>query len=534
MKRTTLVLAASLGLLAAASFRPGVAHASATAGVAGLPSTWTTSTNLPDGRIGLAAATLNSKIYAAGGQDEYGVLFGDVWAFSPVTKQWTVRASLPAPRSGFYLAVTGGYLYTIGGGTTEVDRYDPVANTWTAVAPMPATVGLPAAAVGADGRIYVLHVGTNSDQVAVYTPATNSWTLGPPLAGGAGGPGDVAAPGHDGLIYSFDQNTGVTTYSPSTNTWQQQAGPPIWLDVTRFDWADARVDARGRFLLVGAWTWDCCSDVGPDDSVGVFEVYDPASRAWVVVDTAPAYAAEPATVMFGSTLYSMGGIAESAGYEYPTSEVDVLPLSDVTPPKVVAPMQVAISPKDGVSLSTIPVYLTGGNVTDPSGTGVHVQRSIDGGPFTDYFWLFLSNFGVTPGHSYTFREQWTDGAGNLSAWAVTPTFRANELQENAGQLVYAGQWTRQANKSALGGYVKSSSVPGASVTFHFTGHSVRFIGTTQGKASIYVDGVLKGALGVAASTYTWPTSGVHTIKIVIVSGGSVSKATTVDAFDYLS
>ena len=59
-------------------------------------------------------------------------------AYDPSTQTWATRAPMPTPRSHFAAAAAGGYLYAIGGiGVGTVERYDPVADSWTAVAPSP-------------------------------------------------------------------------------------------------------------------------------------------------------------------------------------------------------------------------------------------------------------------------------------------------------------------------------------------------------------------------------------------------------------
>jgi hypothetical protein len=94
--------------------------------------------------------------------------------------------------------------------------------------------------------------------------------------------------------------------------------------------------------------------------------------------------------------------------------------------------------------------------------------------------------------------------------------------------VYTKTWTRVASTGTLGGYVKTTSTQGATVTLRFTGSAFRFAGTTRAAGNIYVDGVLKGALSPDTETYSWPASAKHTIKIV-AAGGPLD----VDAFAVL-
>ena len=68
--------------------------------------------------------------------------------------------------------------------TADVLRYSVSANTWTSLAPMPVATAGSAAALGADGKIYVVggvSGGVTTNAVQVYDPAANSWTLSTPL-----------------------------------------------------------------------------------------------------------------------------------------------------------------------------------------------------------------------------------------------------------------------------------------------------------------------------------------------------------------
>ena len=83
-----------------------------------------------------------------------------------------------------------GRIYVMGGCTTvgcyssSVQAFDPAANTWASVTAMPWTTDDLAAATGLDGRIYVMGgcdpwAGCPLGQAAVYDPSTNTWTALP-------------------------------------------------------------------------------------------------------------------------------------------------------------------------------------------------------------------------------------------------------------------------------------------------------------------------------------------------------------------
>ncbi len=552
-KRVTV---AALTILAAMSGSAS-ARAAVSAPPSPQPAVWAVTTPLPEALGGLAAAAVNNQIFVTGGTTSSPgfQVSAATWALSPSTSTWVPKAALPAPRMDLALVSDGGSLYALGGSDNskpiaEVDRYDPTADQWTAVAPMPVPLDQPAATVGKDDRIYVVFIAKSGLQAEVYDTGSNTWSLTTPVAGALPLALTSAATGLDGRIYTFSSGDGCCNngelggggfaFNPVTNVWNQlpqlRALPSnVWWGA----WAGARRDPQGRIVMLGGW--GNCSGACPQP-YGSLSVYTPLTRQWSFGFDAPAEAAMPATVMVGSSLYSIGGTL--AGQGEATSEVDVLPLSDATAPTVAAPPQMTIAPMDTVYTTSVPIRVVN-DVTDPSGiAGAHLQRSVSGGPFTDVQspWSGADTT-VQRGTTYTYQEQYTDGAGNLSALSAGPTFTASVLEESYRNIKYSGSWTRMQVSGALGGYTRSATSPGASATFTFTGHSVRYVGVStaqSGFAEIIVDGVLQGVYNLAPGaansvplTYSWASGGQHTIELINVRGGSGNRI-DVDAFLTLS
>ena len=128
-------------------------------------------------------------------------------------------------------------IFAVGGqnGTETLDTleiYDPVANTWTAGAPLPEPRTWPGVTFGHDGRLYVIG-GVRRFQCArssiaeAYSPETNTWTLLPAMPTPRYGLEAVTAP--DGSIYAIsgyangDPLRTVEVFNPQTNTWHQVA-----------------------------------------------------------------------------------------------------------------------------------------------------------------------------------------------------------------------------------------------------------------------------------------------------------------------
>jgi N-acetylneuraminic acid mutarotase len=161
------------------------------------PSTgdWSSRASLPAPRGALALAALGGRLYATGGSGAAGSLT-DHAVYDPDADQWTGLEPLPSARNHLAAAVVDGYLYVIGGrrdgsgnmNATAVDRYDPDTDAWSARVPMPTARSGHAVAV-LDGRIVVMGGEVNLDnpptyvfpEVEVYDPAADRWIALDPM-----------------------------------------------------------------------------------------------------------------------------------------------------------------------------------------------------------------------------------------------------------------------------------------------------------------------------------------------------------------
>jgi len=161
------------------------------------PDKWTKKKNIPVAVHHQAQAAYNGKIYIFGGctraiSGEGGST--NTWEFDPVADSYKALAPLPVKRCSEIAEEAGGKIYVIGGleplengmGTRVTGRnemYDPATNTWTERSPMP-TARNHAFSGMVNGKIYVIggRIGagnipatTNIDVVEEYDPATNLW-----------------------------------------------------------------------------------------------------------------------------------------------------------------------------------------------------------------------------------------------------------------------------------------------------------------------------------------------------------------------
>ena len=107
------------------------------------------------------------KLYVFGGLAPGWKPKGLVYEYDPAKDTWTKKKNMPIASHHIALAEINGKIYVIGGfkypdsgpaGWQPMDNvfeYDPAADTWKPLAPLPAKRGAPAATVH-DGKIYVI------------------------------------------------------------------------------------------------------------------------------------------------------------------------------------------------------------------------------------------------------------------------------------------------------------------------------------------------------------------------------------------
>ena len=203
--------------------------------------TWSTVAPLPESLDHIGAVALNGKIYYVGGLDGYpGPSFGNVYVYDPVSNTVTSAASLPAgrDRGAAGIAVYQGKIYLAGGfhagaSVAFFDVYDPATNAWTSLPDLPERRDHVSAAVVA-GRMYVIGGRTYGKgpqpQNDAYDFATGHWITGlaplPTLRAGAATAvfgTEIAVIGGEGKGATFDQ---AEAYDTTANSWRELTPMP--------------------------------------------------------------------------------------------------------------------------------------------------------------------------------------------------------------------------------------------------------------------------------------------------------------------
>ena len=301
---------------------------------------WVRYAPVPDKNEERQGVAANGKLYLFGGNpvnqaNAPGAPPGHVWEYDPAADRWTRKKDMPLPAHHVGVAEQGGKIYVFGGAAqpkaggpnyipvNNAWEYDPVADTWRALAPMPST-RIAVAAVAVGGRIYVMGGAGNYpqrdgmalnanephrvlDTNEVYDPATNRWetrqTMPTPrshMSASAAG-GKIYLLG--GRVASMAVSNGSTIdiveeYDPATDRW----GFLKLRMPTPRDSAMA-VTYQNRIHVIGGQSITAISN-----SVSrAHEVYDPASNTWTPLPNLPLARHGMTGALIGNRLHVVGG-----------------------------------------------------------------------------------------------------------------------------------------------------------------------------------------------------------------------------------
>lgn len=298
---------------------------------------WTQAAPLPEMAEEFSFAAANQKIYLLGGNPlgDSAAPKGLVQEYDPAADHWTKKKPMPVPTHHAAAAEYHGKIYLFGGGvqpaaggpnqfpTSNAWEYDPAADSWRALAPMP-TARLAAVAAEIGGKIYVMggasvHPGAklaslsqsvphrSLDVNEVYDPANNRWeTLSPmPTARNHAAAGVV-----NGKVYVIGGRLGaasvlagsnadvVEVFDPAANSWGA-AGLRMPTARSGMGWAtfNNRVYVAGGEVL----------DSHMFATVRAVEAYDPAANQWSALPVMPNARHGVSVAVVGNRLYVIGG-----------------------------------------------------------------------------------------------------------------------------------------------------------------------------------------------------------------------------------
>lgn len=302
---------------------------------------WSQSAPFPEPSEEVYGISVGGKLYVFGGLAPAWTPKGLVYEYDPATNQWAKKKNMPLLSHHVALAEHNGKIYVFGGFTKPAQgptawvpidnawEYDPKADTWKALAPLPTKRGSPVAAVQG-GKIYViggagLHPGSKETSLhparphrsvgtnEVYDPATNTWesrsTM--PTARNHSAVGVV-----DNKIYVIAGRIGnafitrasntdiVEVYDPATDQW----GPllaPMPTPRSAPGWGTY----NGKIYVAGGEMRSAVASA----TYRTVEAYDPKSNSWTTLPPMVTARHGVAADFIGNKFHVVSGNVQSGG-----------------------------------------------------------------------------------------------------------------------------------------------------------------------------------------------------------------------------
>lgn len=192
---------------------------------------WEVLTNLPEEvpAKGSGMCTMYNYLFVVGGLG-HSKASDLVFCYNPRTGAWSQVRPLSQPRCQLRLVSMDGYLYAIGGECLfTVERYDPRADRWTPVAPLPkGSFAVAHEATSCGGQLFVSG-GSLFYRLLRYDSRRDEWEECP-FNESRRRSSDMVA--HRSLVYRFDvdrERAGVSVYKYNTvvKVWHSGASFPL-------------------------------------------------------------------------------------------------------------------------------------------------------------------------------------------------------------------------------------------------------------------------------------------------------------------
>lgn len=305
---------------------------------------WVKAAPFPTPEEELYGSVINGKFYVLGGFGVGGMAPGLVFEYDPAGDRWTRKKDMPikvhhqaqTPYNG-KLYVFGGCLQGITGegGTQNAWEWDPVADSWRALAQLPVK-RCSAVAEQVDGKIYLIGglepmengKGTRVTGLnQMYDPATNTWTNRSPMPTTRN---HAMAGAVNGKIYVLGGRLGagnipVTTnidtveeYDPAANLWG-----PVKERMPQVRSGGGWATCNGK-IYVGGGEWITREFYA---ALKALDAYDPATNTWETLTPLPGAVHGNAMGCIGNKLHTVSGKMRAGGGPDPaTASHDVLEL----------------------------------------------------------------------------------------------------------------------------------------------------------------------------------------------------------------
>lgn len=297
------------------------------------------------------------------------------------------------------------------------------------------------------------------------------------------------------------------------------------------------VVSGSSYTSLAVLTNDNAVNPDPGEILHITHVSNPPHGSALITGGGTGLSYRPDSGFIGTDLFSY---TISDGVFTSTATVLVHVPKDTYKPVATAPVQTIRGQTLGSTSVVVYLSWTG---TD-KGYGIskfEVWQSVNGHSYTKIKTTTGHSATVTAkvGTTYRFRVRAIDKKGNVGGYAYGPTFKTYLYQETSA--TYSTPWILANSSSYSGGHDRLTMNPGDSATFTSTGRTFAWVtakGSMRSTADVYVDGVLKAHVNLAASSslykyvaysITFAASGSHSLQVVY-TGPAGTKRVDVDAF----
>ncbi len=312
---------------------------------------WSKAAPFPDASEELYGIAAGGKLYVFGGLAPGWTPKALVYEYDPATDKWAKKNPMPLPSHHVALAEINGKIHVIGGFTKPASgptawvpidnhwEYDPAADSWKPLAPLPTKRGSPNAAV-VGGRIYVIggattHPGSHESSIHPARPHRSS-----------------------------DANE---AYDPATNTWAKRSPAPTARNHAAVGVVNNRIYILGGRLGAGFITRASNTDIT--------EMYDPATDQWgPLLAPMPTARSAVAWGVYKGRIYVAGGEVRNATMSATYRTVEAYDAA-ANRWHSLPPMEIA---RHGLAGDIIgnKFYLVSGDVQSGGAPGAHIETDV--------------------------------------------------------------------------------------------------------------------------------------------------------------
>ncbi len=312
-----------------------------------------------------AAGSDGNYIYIFGGRatGNSSSTISTVQRYDPVAKTWSTSAVTPmlTGLNAGEAAFLDGKFYIPGGINRQVQispthqQYDVASNTWKTLAPAPNSLFLYALAVDQAGGLIYKTGGLDESQVPVtdfhaFNAANGQWSVLPAMPTARFAHESVMRAGRIYVAAGSGTAGGLSScevYDPATNKWSALAGNRIRRQYGINALATG-ADGKDYWLLIGG------EDPTTTRPLGTIEAYDFTDNRWLTLDASfdlPTERTRLGGTVFDGAVYALVGAIPASGGMINNDLVEMMSISAIEPASVNQPPIVVVPAEDQIGVA---------------------------------------------------------------------------------------------------------------------------------------------------------------------------------------